>query len=480
MQTLLKRMACSHAAGRLGGQYRCLSTASAEDLAKRIEASGHKQVKLSIADIDGVLRGKFVSAEKALSMLRGDQTLQFCSVIFGWDMADNLYDNGKFAGWHTGYPDITAKLDLSSYRELPWENNKPFFMLDFVQDGDHSKPLDVCPRRLLKTVKGQLASELNAGAYCGPELEWHNFKGDFQSMSETAYAGKPLSPGMFGYSLLRTGQNYEFFNRIFEDMSKFGVNIEGLHTETGPGVMEAAIKYTDPVNAADSATLFKYGVKIIGSQLGVFPNFMAKPSSSLPGNSGHLHQSLYDLTSKQNLFFEKGKDGDMSEMFRSYVAGQLLCLPQIMPMFCPTINSYKRLVEGFWAPVSATWGIENRTTSLRIIPGGPKATRIETRIGGSDANTYLSLAASLASGLYGIRNNLSLEDAVVGTKEVTPENNLPRSLAEATARMKHSKVAVELFGEGFVQHFTATREWEVKQYQTQVTDWELKRYAEII
>lgn len=125
-------------------------------------------------------------------------------------------------------------------------------------------------------MEAQLASQVNAGAYCGPELEWHNFKGDFQSMSETAYTGKPLSPGMFGYSLLRTGQNYEFFNRIFEDMSNFGVNIEGLHTETGPGVMEAAIKYTDPVNAADSATLFKYGVKIIGSQLGVFPNFMAK------------------------------------------------------------------------------------------------------------------------------------------------------------------------------------------------------------
>ena len=166
----------------------------------------------------------------------------------------------------------------------------------------------------------------------------------------------------------------------------------------------------------------------------------------------------------------------------SYIAGQLLCLPHILPMYAPTINSYKRLVEGAWAPTTLTWAIDNRTTALRVLKGGASSTRLETRVVGSDSNPYLAIAACLASGLYGIKNKLKLKTAAtIGNGYANTTNGtLPRNLWEASQAMKNSAVAKELFGEEFVAHFTGTREWEWRQFSKVVTDWELKRYFEII
>lgn len=172
----------------------------------------------------------------------------------------------------------------------------------------------------------------------------------------------------------------------------------------------------------------------------------------------------------------------MSELMKSYVAGQLFCLPHILPMFAPTINSYKRLVEGAWAPTTLTWGIDNRTVALRIIAGSSKSCRLETRVIGSDVNPYLSMAACLAAGLYGIKNKLKLKQpATVGNGYRDYSNGiLPSTLNEATQQMKGSKLAKEILGEKFVEHFTQTREWEWRQHLKTVTEWEYKRYFEII
>ena len=269
---------------------------------------------------------------------------------------------------------------------------------------------------------------------------------------------------------------------LFDLLCKFGIPIEGLHTETGPGVYEAAIKYAPVLQAADQAVLFKTAVKEIAYKHGVMATFMAKITETLPGCSGHVHQSLWDKDSKDNLFYDEKDPHKMSELMKSYIAGQLHCLPQILPMIAPTINSYKRLVEGAWAPTTLTWGIDNRTVALRALPCNAKATRLETRVVGSDTNPYLALAACLAAGLYGVKNKMKLE------KEATEGNGyrdlsngvLPANLYEATQKMKQSTVAKELFGDQFVEHFTLTREWEWKQYAKVVTDWELKRYFEII
>ena len=172
----------------------------------------------------------------------------------------------------------------------------------------------------------------------------------------------------------------------------------------------------------------------------------------------------------------------MSELMKSYVAGQLYCLPYILPMFAPVINSYKRLVEGAWAPTTVTWGTDNRTVALRILSGSNKSCRLETRVIGSDVNPYLAMAACLASGLYGIKNKSKLKQpATVGNGYRDYSNGvLPSTLIEATQQMRTSKVAKELFGETFVEHFTQTREWEWRQHLKAVTDWECRRYFKII
>src|SRR5690606_33645450 len=183
------------------------------------------------------------------------------------------------------------------------------------------------------------------------------------------------------------------------------------HTETGPGVTEAAIQYSDILEAADRAVLFKTGVKEIAKKHNVVASFMAKQTNKLPGNGGHIHQSLWDLERKRNLFYDGTSKDRMSATMQSFLAGQLCCLPEILPMFAPTINSYKRLVIGAWAPTTLTWGYDNRTCALRVLTPTQKSTRIEHRVMGSDVNPYLAMAACLASGLYGIENKLKLEIA---------------------------------------------------------------------
>jgi glutamine synthetase len=207
---------------------------------------------------------------------------------------------------------------------------------------------------------------------------------------------------------------------------------------------------------------------------------MAKVSENLPGCSGHVHQSLW--RDGANLFHYPAASSGMSGIMESYIAGQLFCLPQILPMVAPTVNSYKRLVEGAWAPTTLTWAVDNRTTALRALPGSPSSTRLETRVVGSDANPYLAMAACLAAGLYGVRQGMTLNVAPTQGSGYADKRNgiLPRNLWEATEAMKGSSLARELFGEAFVDHFVRTREWEWRQFGQVVTDWELKRYFEII
>ncbi len=256
--------------------------------------------------------------------------------------------------------------------------------------------------------------------------------------------------------------------------------IEGLHTETGPGVYEVAILFSEALEAADRAVLFKTGAKEIGARFGIMPSFMAKWNQHLPGCSGHIHQSLSD--GSKNLFHDGAGRHGISKLFESYLAGQVQGLMEFAPMFWPTVNSYKRLVDGFWAPVKPTWGIDNRTASFRVIPGSPKSTRLETRCPGADMNPYLAAAAVLAAGLDGVEKKLALTAPPIHGTNEGAENipRAPRSLIETTRIFRASERARDWFGDDFVDHFAATREWEWRQWQDAVTDWEMKRYFEII
>ena len=449
-----------------------------EEIIQYVKDHPSGKVKLAITDIDGVLRGKVIHKDKFFSVV--ESGFGFCDVVFGWDAADLAYENTRYTGWHSGYPDAEARLDLSTFRKIPWEQDLPFFLADFVSAEGKASP--VCPRNLLKKIK-QEAVDAGFQPYFSQEFEWFNFEETPHSLQEKEFRNpRPMTPGMFGYSILRASLKSAFFNDLFDLLGKFDVPLEGLHTETGPGVYEAAILYSDILEAADRAVLFKTGTKEIAYRHGIMASFMAKWHKDLPGCSGHVHQSLWDQKSKKNLFYDEADAHKMSDIMQSYVAGQLYCLPHILPLYAPTINSYKRLVEGAWAPTTLTWGADNRTTALRVLCGSPKSARLETRVCGSDANPYLAMAAALASGLYGIKNKLKLEQPKTvgnGYKELK-YGVLPKNLDEATQAMKKSELANHLFGADFVDHFIRTREWEWKQFSQVVTDWELKRYFEII
>jgi len=450
------------------------------EIVNLVRNSPHGKIKLAITDIDGVLRGKLMHKDKFLSSL--ESGFGFCNVVFGWDVSDASYVDAdiKISGWHTGYPDALATVDLNTSRKVPWDSDIPFFLADFSEG--HEEEFYACPRSLLKKVIHK-SEQMGFTPFFAQEFEWFNFEETPQSLQDKAFHGlQPMTPGMFGYSILRSSAKHEFFNDLFDLMEKYDVPLEGLHTETGPGVYEAAIKYDTILEAADRAVLFKSGAKEIAHKHGLIASFMAKWNAELPGCSGHVHQSLWDEKKSKNLFHDDNSDGQMSKTMRSYMAGQLKCLPEILPMYAPNINSYKRLVEGAWAPTTLTWAIDNRTTALRAITGGEKSCRLESRVVGSDANPYLAMAACLASGLYGIEKGLSLDTPETSGNgyQDTKNGSLPSNLIEATRQMKNSSIAKSLFGEDFVDHFCKTREWEWKQFSKQVTDWELKRYMEII
>ncbi len=445
-----------------------------------VRHSGAHKVKVAVSDIDGILRGKLLHIDKFFGAAESHPKggFGFCDVVFGWDAHDVCYDNAQVTGWQHGFPDALARLDLDTARQVPWDGNVPFFLGEFVNaDGS---PYPVCPRQTLKRVLKR-AETLGFAPMTGMEFEWFNFAETPQSWATKRGVGpEPITPGMFGYSLLRMGDQREFFNALMDEMRAFKVPIEGLHTETGPGVYEAAIAFSPALEQADRAILFKTGAKEIGKRFGVMPSFMAKWKASLPGCSGHIHQSLSD--GKNNLFYDAKASRAMSPLFESYLAGQIACLMDFAPMFWPTINSYKRLVDGYWAPVKPTWGLDNRTASFRVIAGSPKATRLETRCPGADVNPYLAMAAVIAAGLHGVEQGLKLTaPPITGTNQGAEHiPRAPRSLIRSTHNFKQSAIARDWLGDTFVDHYAATREWEHRQWQDAVTDWELKRYFEII
>lgn len=447
---------------------------------KAIQQSGATKVKVAVSDIDGILRGKYLHIDKFMGAAEPYPKggFGFCDVVFGWDSSDQCYDNTTVTGWQHGFPDALARLDLDTGRNVPWDNNVPFFIGEFINpDGT---PYPICPRQTLKRVLLR-AEKMGLQAMCGMEFEWFNFLEDAYSWNNKKGVGPtPLTPGMFGYSLLRMNQNREFFNAIQNEMQQFGIPIEGLHTETGPGVYEAAIAFSDALSQADRAILFKTGTKEIGARFGIMPSFMAKWNADYPGCSGHIHQSLSD--GKKNVFADAKSSNGMSKIFESFLAGQIAHLMEFAPMFWPTINSYKRLVDGFWAPVKPTWGIDNRTASFRVIASSPKATRLETRCPGADVNPYLAMAAVLAAGLDGVEKGMKLTAPPIYGTNGGAENipRAPRTLIETTRNFQKSDVARDWLGDTFVDHFAATREWEWRQWLDGVTDWELKRYFEII
>ncbi len=451
---------------------------TAADAHRIVEERGLEDVKIGVFDVDGILRGKYLCRDKFFSAL--EHGLGFCDVVLGWDSNDQLYENCgvKYTGWHTAYPDAAVRILPETCRELPMEGDALLFLCAF--DGPAA---EICPRGLLQRVL-QRANDMGYEAQAGFEYEFFLFDETPDSIRAKHYRDlKPVTPGFFGYSVLRSSVHAEWYQELLDLARRMDFPIEGLHTETGPGVLEAALKVDSAALAADKAALFKTFCKVWAQRRGLLATFMAKWSNDYPGQSGHIHLSLRDRKTAASVFFDPAGEHHMSATQRHFVGGQQRLMPELLAMLAQTVNAYSRMVPGFWAPTHATWGVENRTTALRVIPGSEKSQRVEFRLGSADANPYIALAAALGAGLWGIEHAIEPQPEVVGNaydKQHPAELNLPLTLDAAAAVLRQSRAARELFGDAFVDHYAATREWECMEYRKHITDWELQRYFEII
>ncbi len=448
---------------------------TAADARAIVEERNLSHVKVGVFDVDGILRGKYMARDKFFSAL--DKGFGFCDVVLGWDSNDQLYDNVKLTGWHTAYPDATVRVLPETCRAVPFEGDMLLFLAEFVGAAE-----ECCPRGVLRRVikrAGDMGFAVNASA----EFEFFVFDETPHSVREKGYRNlKNITPGYFGYSTLRSSVHAEFYHELMKLCREMDFPLEGLHTETGPGVLEAAIEYCEAVAAADRAALFKTFCKVMAERRGWMATFMAKWSRELPGQSGHLHVSLNDKKGKSAFYDEKGAH-HMSDTMRWFVGGQQKLMPELLAMIACTVNSYTRLIPGFWAPTDATWGFENRTCALRVIGGSAKSQRVEYRIAAADINPYIALACAIGSGLWGIENKIEPDAAIVGNayeKKFPKSRALPQTLYEAAERLEASKPARSLFGDAFVEHYAATRKWEEREFRKAITDWELARYFEII
>ncbi len=444
------------------------------DARRIVEARKLDHVKVGVFDADGILRGKYMARDKFLSSLAGG--FGFCDVVLGWDSHDQLYDNVTYTGWHTGYPDALVRIVPETCREIPWEDGMLLFLGEFADEA-----AAICPRGVLRRVL-EKARKKGFEPVSAFEYEFSVFEETPHSVREKRYRDlRPMAPGFFGYSVLRSTVHSDFYHQLLEIGRTMDFGLESLHEETGPGVLEAAIDKDSGVAAADKAALFKTFTKVMAQKMGAMATFMAKWSPDWPGQSGHIHMSL--KKGGRNAFHDRRKPHAMSDIHRWFVGGQQKLMPELLCMVASTVNSYTRLVPGFWAPTDATWGVDNRTCALRVIPGSDKAQRTEYRVAAADANPYLALAAALGSGLWGIENRIEPGPPVEGNaydRKFPKRLTLPATLWEAAQRLKRSKAARELFGDAFVDHYAASREWEEREFRKHITDWEMERYFEII
>jgi glutamine synthetase len=448
---------------------------TADDARAIVEERRLDHVKVGVFDVDGVMRGKYMAREKFLSALEHD--FGFCDVVLGWDSNDQLYDNVQLTGWHTAYPDQPVRILPETCRAVPFEGDMLLFLGEFAGEGER-----VCPRGVLRRVL-ERAERMGFHVEAAAEFEFFMFDETPHSVREKHYRDlRTITPGFFGYSMLRNSVHAEFYRELLDLAAAMDFPIESLHTETGPGVLEAAIHHSGALLAADRAALFKTFVKILAQRRGWMASFMAKWSPQWPGQSGHLHMSLAGRDGSP-AFHDPARPHGMSDTMRWFVGGQQQLMPELLAMVACTVNSYTRLIPGFWAPTHANWGVENRTCALRVIPGSARSQRIEYRIAAADINPYIALACAVGSGLWGIEHRIEPGEPVSGNayaQEFPAGRALPRSLAEAAARLAGSAPARALFGDAFVEHYAATRDWEEREFRKAVTDWELARYFEII
>jgi len=445
-----------------------------QKLAAELSERGVRYCQIEVPDLDGGLRAKLVSLDKALAA----PGAALCSIVFGLTAADDVYESGV-SSYANGFPDLLAPADLATVRVLPWRPGVASVICDLRSPAGEEVPL--APRTVLRTVAGRCAA---AGYEPRFAVEYEVFV--LHADPDLISAGRhhdlrPLGRTANAYSALRLTDVGELGREFMDRMSAAEAPVDSFHTELGYGMVEFALAHAPALDAADRAARAKTYFKDLCAERGLVATFMAKWKPGESGSGAHVHQSLW--RHGQNAF--AGEGGGLSPLARHYAAGQLATMPAFTAIFNPNVNSYRRISVAAWTPENATWGMDNRTAALRAITApAPTAVRLEHRRAGADANPYLLIAALLAGGLHGIETAREPPDPCTGNAAGDANApRLPASLPEAIAALRGSELARELLGGDFTDHYALSRqvEWDLwtQWLSTQVTEWELRRYFEV-
>ncbi len=429
-------------------------------------------VIVAMVDMQGRLMGKRFHVDFFLSS--AVKETHSCNYLLATDMEMETVKGYKATSWEAGYGDYVMKPDLDTLRIMPWLEGTALVLCDVLDHKTH-KEVAHSPRAILKKQIKRLEA-LGMKAMIATELEFHVFKQNFEEALEEDYRFlEPISPYNEDYHIFQTTKEEGLMRAIRNGLHGAGIVVENTKGEADAGQAEVNVQYCEALEVADNHVIIKNGVKEIAFLQDYAVTFLAKWSEKAAGNSSHIHQSLWSAEGEP-LFYDKDEKYSMSNTMRSYMAGLLAHASENTFFLAPYINSYKRFVAGTFAPTKAIWSMDNRTAGFRVCGADTKSVRVECRIGGSDLNPYLALAAQIAAGIAGIENNMKLEDEFVGDayggKNV---REIPSTLREATIELNKSKMLRDAFGDDVIDHYVHCASHEQSEFDRIVTDWEVNR-----
>jgi glutamine synthetase len=457
-----------HAAPRhpAGEGYRAEERDQMTDLREWFAEHHVTEVECLVPDITGIPRGKITPAQKFLDggALRLPESIFIQSVTGEYppDEEDRLTDPAII--------DITLRADASTVRLVPWAR-EPTAQIIHDCHYKNGEPVQMAPRQVLRSVL-KLYEEKGWEPVLAPELE-------FYLVARNTDPDYPLTPPIGRSGRKETGrQSYSVdavneFDPLFEEMYDFceaqELDLDTLIHEEGAGQVEINFLHGEPLTRADQVFLFKRTVREVALRHDIYATFMAKPMSHEPGSAMHVHQSIVDPETKQNLF--AGEDGRASKLFRNYLAGLQKYTPAAMPILAPNVNSYRRLSRFSNAPINLEWGYDNRTCGLRVPFGSAAAMRVENRVPGADANPYLAFAATLACGYLGMVEELEPTQPFEGSAYSMPYA-LPRELSHALDVMEECEPLREVLGSKIIEVLLAVKKLEYDTYLHVISSWE--------
>lgn len=431
-------------------------------------------VQMEIPDLNGALRGKFVDAGKVVRGSGG----AICTVLYQMTPVDEVWES-RHSSYENGFPDVLAAPDLSTAIRLPWRKGMASVLFDVnYRDGT---PFPLAPRNVLKQQAERFA-ETGYTPMFGVEFEAFVFQADRETLESGRHHDlTSLSRMANAYRLTQSEETRDLGTAFIRQMREVGITVEVFHTELGLGAIEFTLAPAEALAAADNAIRAKTYFRELCAERGLTVTFMAKWRVGDSGCGAHVHQSVWK--DGKNVFCDP-QSGEFSAIGHKYLTGMLRTMPECGVLFRPYVNSYRRFDVAAWSPENVSWGYDNRSAALRVIAyPEAKAYRIEHRVPGADANPYLSIAAMLAGGHYGIVNDLSPISAVEGNALKSPDSQrLADNLGDATSAFENSEFCRQYLGEEFVEHYAASRRVELQYWNewlaSQVTSFELIRHFE--